>query len=213
MTAELAPGPTQIKGHRESPCSSGGWRLQNGHMTQLLLILGLTACAIALALVLHAVLRPETGLWPPRHPSRRSRLAVWTLTIGIVVLLAALSVLDWGAMPLPGWLRWGVGLPLVLAGNFVVWREAGAFGSAQTMGDAGSLRTEGFYRWSRNPQYVADMALVVGWVLVSASGAAVPMAVAVLALLALAPLAEEPWLEATYGQAWRDYRARVRRYL
>lgn len=72
----------------------------------------------------------------------------------------------------------------------------------------------GLYRVSRNPMYVAVLTLVAGWAVLLAS----PLLAAYAVVLALAfharvRLHEEPWLESTFGNDWRDYRSRVNRWL
>ncbi|MEX2630517.1 MAG: isoprenylcysteine carboxylmethyltransferase family protein [Tistlia sp.] len=77
-----------------------------------------------------------------------------------------------------------------------------------------ALVVEGPYRFTRNPMYLG-MALVYLGVLLAAGGP--------LTLLLLAPLLavvrygvigrEERYLEARFGQPYRDYKARVRRWL
>ena len=87
-----------------------------------------------------------------------------------------------------------MGLPLIGAGNAVVWPAALAIGLDATSGAAAELKTDGFYRWSRNPQYVADMAVLLGWTILSASAAVLIIATGGVIAFALAPFAEEPWL-------------------
>ena len=86
-------------------------------------------------------------------------------------------------------------------------------GMAATSGEATGLVTSGLYRWSRNPQYVADMAILIGWGVLSASLWTIPILAVGLAVLVIAPLAEEPWLEEVYGEQYRSYKKIVRRYL
>ena len=84
---------------------------------------------------------------------------------------------------------------------------------AATSGEATALFTNGLYRWSRNPQYVADMAILIGWGILSASIWTLPVLAIGFALLAIAPLAEEPWLEEIYGEKYRSYKKKVGRYM
>ncbi len=182
-------------------------------MTYSLQILGMAVAALAMGLMVWSIAVPSRRIWPPPGPSPLATGLVWAITAMLVVVILVLSVLGWGQADLPLWLRIGVGGPLLLVGNAVVWREAARFGAKQTMGDKGVLLTDGFYRYSRHPQYVADIALCVGWFLVSASLIAVPVTIAAIILLILAPYAEEPWLVEVYGEQYRDYRQKTRRFL
>jgi len=102
---------------------------------------------------------------------------------------------------------------LIFLGNLAVWSEVIRFGLPQTGGAVGQLKVDGLYRFSRNPQYVADIAILVGWALLCASVVAIPVIVVGILVLLIAPFAEESWLEEQYGQAYQDYKATVRRYL
>jgi protein-S-isoprenylcysteine O-methyltransferase Ste14 len=114
----------------------------------------------------------------------------------------ALGILGWGDVRIPAWLRFVVGPILILAGNLGVWSEVIGFGANQTMGAAGQLKTNGLYRFSRNPQYVSDIAILIGWALLSASIAALPSIVAGIAVFIAFPFAEESWLEKQYEAAY-----------
>ena len=73
--------------------------------------------------------------------------------------------------------------------------------------------SSGPYTFTRNPQYVGDIALFVG-VSVIANSLLLWITHLLLALVFLvAPLAEEPWLEEQYGEEYREYMNRVRRFL
>lgn len=81
--------------------------------------------------------------------------------------------------------------------------------------DAASvLVVRGVYRLSRNPMYVADLALVLAWALWLGNAAAfalVPTFVAYINRFQIAP--EERVLEGRFGPAFADYRRAVRRWL
>ena len=69
------------------------------------------------------------------------------------------------------------------------------------------------YRYSRNPQYMADIGIVGGWMILSAATWAMVVGLAGIAVLITAPFSEEPWLKDQYGKAFEDYSNRVRRFL
>lgn len=182
-------------------------------MIFLFQITGLVAATLGLAAVLWSAAKPLHGIWPPRQRTRLSVIAVWGLTTLLVASLLMLGILDWGTADIPAWQRWGIAPLLLVVSNIAVWAEALDFGPAQTMGARGTLKTTGLYRYSRNPQYVADAVMVVGWLLLSAAPAATPLGIVTVVLLLVTPLTEEPWLESVYGDAYRAYRSQVRRYL
>ena len=178
----------------------------------ILLITGLLPAIILVFSIIWSLAYPDRRLWPPRNSTLASKVVVWGLTLAIFGSAMVLGIRDWNGMSWP-LIRWFVGAPLVLIGNAVVWRGVAEIGLDATSGDAAGLQTSGLYRYSRNPQYVADMAILVGWFFLSASLWVLPIAMLGIALLAIAPFAEEAWLEKEYGDDYRAYRKTVRRYI
>lgn len=176
-------------------------------------ILGLVIAFGTLATILWSIAYPMRRLWPPRQYTAATPVLVWVPTISLFSVLVFLGVLGWGAIALPTGVRFGFGIPLIILGHLAVWSEVAKFGVPQTGGAVGSLRTKGLYRFSRNPQYVADIAMVIGWLLLSAAPLAMIVGVVAIATLIAAPFAEEPWLKENYGEAYQDYKQRVRRFL
>ncbi len=179
---------------------------------QLALVSGLGASFLLLSMVLWSIAQPKKRLWPPLHPSRPKRVLVWLLTVMIFASAFVLGIEGWGQF---GWttsVRWGIGMPLVVLGNLVVWRGVVRLGYEVTSGGIGGLVTDGLYRQSRNPQYVADMGILLGWQVWCASYLSLPVVASGILLLIVTPIAEEPWLRATYAKAYDQYCQRTRRY-
>lgn len=182
-------------------------------MQNFLVILGLGIAGMTLAAILWSIVFPERRIWPPKRYTTVTPFLVWVPTFTLFGVLILLGVSGWRELDIPSWVRFGVGLPLILIGNIVVWMEVSHFGVPQTGGAKGSLRTEGAYRYSRNPQYLADIGIVIGWMILSAAPWAIVVGLAGIAVLFAAPFSEEPWLKAQYGTAFEDYSTRVRRFL
>ena len=135
------------------------------------------------------------------------------MTVSIFAAAFFLGVLDWNRFDWPASIRWGVGVPLIIIGNIVVWRGVNKIGMAATSGEATGLKTSGLYSWSRNPQYMADVIILIGWGVLAASLWALPVLSIGLAALLVAPFAEEPWLQEKYGAPYQEYKLNVCRYL
>lgn len=72
----------------------------------------------------------------------------------------------------------------------------------------------GLYRFTRNPMYIAVLAVLAGWALAYRSWGLVLYAIIVGAAFELRVVhGEEPWLARTHGAAWREYAARTPRWL
>ncbi len=135
----------------------------------MLVALGLGIAAMTLAAILWSIAFPARRIWPPQRYTALTPFLVWVPTFTLFGVLILLGVLGWADLAIPSWVRFGVGLPLILLGNIVVWMEVSHFGVPQTGGAKGTLRTEGMYRNSRNPQYMADIGIVSGWMILSAA--------------------------------------------
>lgn len=176
-----------------------------------ILIASVAGLYLLVALV-WSILRPDRRVWPPKEATTGLKVRVWAATIAIFAAGFAVGLTDWNELNWPIGLRWGAGLSLIVLGNIVVWSGVMNIGFAATSGEVDTLKTDGLYAYSRNPQYVADMAIISGWAVLSASSLAFVLALGGIFILGLAPFAEEPWLEENYGQQYRDYKASVRRY-
>ena len=175
--------------------------------TAFVCVLGLTA------MLVWSIHFPERRLWPVGSLTITNQLLIWVPTVMIFICVIVLGLLGWNDMGWPVAVRVGLGIPLIVVGNVVVWRGVFSIGVKATSGAASDLNTSGLYRWSRNPQYVADIAVLAGLAILSGAALASLAAVSGIAVLALAPFAEEPWLKSIHGQDYIAYSKQVRRYL
>ncbi len=174
---------------------------------------GLISAVATLGAIIWSMAQPSSRVWPPVRYSHVTPFIVWGATILLVACIVGLGLIGWGQWEIPGAIRFGIGSALILLGNVGVWYEVAQFGIKQTGGAKGSLKTTGLYRYSRNPQYVCDIVLLLGWALLSASVVALPVILATIVILLIAPLSEEIWMEEHYGEAYLKYKTQVRRYL
>ena len=79
---------------------------------------------------------------------------------------------------------------------------------------ATTLVTTGLYRLTRNPMYLGMVLILLGAALVFGSlGALLPLPLFVIIIQRRFILGEERFLEATFGNEYRAYRQRVRRWI
>jgi protein-S-isoprenylcysteine O-methyltransferase Ste14 len=112
---------------------------------------------------------------------------------------------------------WGL-LPLALGLAALLWCVYAFYatgkGTLAPWAPPQHLVVTGLYRHSRNPMYVAVLLILLGWAVTShvrglyfyAAGIAVVFHLRVV-------FGEEPWLARRHGEAWREYAARVPRWL
>jgi protein-S-isoprenylcysteine O-methyltransferase Ste14 len=136
----------------------------------------------------------------------------------LAALLAAIG-LDalWPIAPMPPALSSGGGWALVTIGAVlgvacvVRFRRAGT--GIPTYRPTTTLVTDGLYRYSRNPIYVGLAAFYLGLALLAGSWwgfILLPVIVGVVHYIVIAR--EEAYLERKFGDAYRAYKARVRRW-
>ena len=115
-----------------------------------------------------------------------------------------------------GMTRWW-GLPIVVAGFVLVVGSAGRFAPRTTLRPDETpslLVTDGFHRYSRNPMYTGMLiSLVGGFVML---GSATPVLLIPLFFWCIRTrfiAYEEQMLEWRFGDEYRAYKRRVRRFL
>jgi len=114
------------------------------------------------------------------------------------------------SLSVPGALLMAVGMVLVL------W-SAGLFRRRKTtlnpVGEPTALTTEGLYRLSRNPMYVGMLLGLLGLALFLGDAWCLLAPAFFAAVTARQIRREEIVLEKIFGEAYRNYRVRVRRWL
>ncbi|KAB2911883.1 MAG: isoprenylcysteine carboxylmethyltransferase family protein [Hyphomicrobiaceae bacterium] len=150
--------------------------------------------------------RPSSIPWPP---------ILLVAAVGGAIVLGRIYPLSWPG--LDDWPAQAVGYGIGAAGlALVAWgivtlHRAGT--NVRPDRGADRLITEGAFRFRRNPIYMGDVLILLGLAQVTGNIwfaiLAPPFAVA---LLLLAILPEERHLEARFGQAYLDYKARTRRW-
>ncbi|MEM9208102.1 MAG: isoprenylcysteine carboxylmethyltransferase family protein [Pseudomonadota bacterium] len=140
------------------------------------------------------------------------------------VILLAVILLQIGlhrtlpiASPIPDPLQW-TGLGLIVLGIGVIASKAVAFRKAATtiipFEESSSLVVSGLFRYTRNPMYVGMVLILLG--VATLCGSLSPFIgpfVFVPVLNARVIRHEEAMLETQFGQSYRDYKAKVRRWI
>lgn len=173
---------------------------------------GIVSVGILLVGLAASILGSEFRFWP--HGDRD-----WTFWMGWVcwtlyfLSFLLVSYLDAGGLFAPGSIALAVGSVLIVAGSAVAVFAALQVGLTTSTGVSAELYTDGLYRYSRNPQYVGFVTAIVGVILCSGSGYALLLGLLGVVWFLVAPLAEEPWLEAEYGAPYVAYRKRTPRFI
>ena len=121
-------------------------------------------------------------------------------------------------LPEAALIRWTMGGGLILIGVAIVAAGIRNFSHAATPVPSNrpvrALVTTGIHGWSRNPIYVGMFLLYAGIGLAARSPWVLILALPLVIILRYGVVArEEAYLERRFGDAYRDYKARVRRWL
>ena len=111
----------------------------------------------------------------------------------------------WSAIP------FGVGLIVLLA--CVREFHVSGKGTLAPWSPPKHLVTSGLYRFSRNPMYLGVLLILAGWTVAFHSRAlAIYTAIVAIGFHIRVVVFEEPYLTTTHGNAFAEYRAKVRRW-
>jgi protein-S-isoprenylcysteine O-methyltransferase Ste14 len=153
--------------------------------------------------------KPVWPLW--------ARAVVAMLALPGIVALAVPLMLRGEATPSPAARLPGVGLLLMgsaLLGACVRELHVAGRGTLAPWSPPVQLVSSGPYRYSRNPMYVGVLLILAGWATLYASATLTVYAAGVaLAFQLRVTRAEEPALARAFGDAWRDYRTGVPRWI
>jgi protein-S-isoprenylcysteine O-methyltransferase Ste14 len=148
-------------------------------------------------------------------------LAFLVLAPGVVAGLIPWLITNWRPLPPsdgPGVLHW-TGLILIVTGLAVVLEAFARFaleglGTPAPIAPTRTLVVSGFYRFVRNPMYVAVTALIFGQAVLFASWVVALYGVVIAAAFhTFVRLYEEPTLRQAYGEEYAAYCAATPRWI
>lgn len=182
-------------------------------MVTYVLVATLVAQALLDGSLIVTLLVPGFRVWPPPGKSSWQYAFTWGLTFVSFGGILVLGILDWNSFLFAHWLRFPVGIALITFGLFLVMWAIQTLGTHASQGLGGGLIREGPYRWTRNPQYVADILMLAGFAILTNSVLALVTVLLGAAWFILAPFTEEPWLRDQFGEDYEQYMNQVARFI
>ena len=181
-------------------------------MTTAMFMIGATVAAVLLGLLLVTLMFPPLRIWPTPGPGSWQGYVFWPLFRSHNVLCFVMALADRTQfLGLPAWSRLAAITLLALSIALFIY-SFWILGRDNSYGAQDGLVTGGIYQWTRNPQNLM-LIIVYGCLAVAADSAPTyVLCTAMIAVYFLMVLAEEPWLEAAYGEPYRRYRNRVPRF-
>jgi protein-S-isoprenylcysteine O-methyltransferase Ste14 len=181
-------------------------------MTLLIFACGLAAGITLDLLLLRTLVAPPFRIWPAKAGSWQS-VTFWSLFRGAWLATFVVAALDWNSTPLLDWTRFIPGIPLGLIGLGITVCGYFNLGLGNTYCGADGLVTGGLYRFSRNPQYTASIAGLVGLSIGANSLLTIALATFIVGAYVMMAMVEENWLTKLYGGPYRDYCRETARFL
>jgi len=151
--------------------------------------------------------------WPPPRQNSWQFYYNWTLFIIAFLGIFLLGIWDWNSFLINHWLKIPLGVTLVMSGLVLAFWGVITISVNDSLGLEGELRTDGLYKYSRNPQYLGDLVLFLGYSLLTNSWMVIITSIGLAAWFLLAPFTEEPWLKEHYGEEYEKYIERVPRFI
>ncbi|MFK7966425.1 MAG: isoprenylcysteine carboxylmethyltransferase family protein [Burkholderiaceae bacterium] len=182
-------------------------------MISIVFVIGTLAATTLLLLSIAGLLLPRFQFWPPPQRASWQHRVFWALFRTMFVSIVLLCVLDYrGIGPVAS--AWAfAGWTLVLVGFGLATLVTAKLGWQDAHGEANQLKTEGWFSWSRNPIYVFTFVGMIGLVIAVNSWYVNGLIGLWAVMYLLAPYAEEPWLEKAFGEEYREYAAKVPRFI
>lgn len=151
-------------------------------------------------------IRPRTHVLPP-SPYAAALFGGWWLDRNF----SSMGI-EWGDLTRPiGWVLVGIGLALFLATLLTFWRHHTTVNPYKA---ATELCTSGPFRFSRNPIYLGDWFILAGVSLLMKTWWPLLFSPIIWLMLRYGVIRhEEAHLEGKFGDAYREYKSRVRRWI
>lgn len=138
--------------------------------------------------------------------------SLWGFSHTVNGAILGLTYLQFQAFAVPTPV-FALGLVLFVVGFAIAVAAGLDLGVEQTTGLEGDLRTDGWYRYSRNPQYVGYILATVAYPLWTGAPLTVPLLAIYLVWWIAFPFAEERWLRDCHGASYEAYADCVPRFV
>jgi protein-S-isoprenylcysteine O-methyltransferase Ste14 len=181
-------------------------------LTRLLFYTAVLIGYLYISIILWSIVRPQHRIWPPGRISWKFYLT-WGAFYLAVGLAAALFILDWNTWRIPSEIRFGIGAPLAVLGLGLVTWGIYTLGIENTHGLRDGFIARGPYKFTRNPQYLGDIVMLAGLILIINSALLAVINLLIILSFIMMPFAEELWLEEQYGEAYLRYKMQTPRFL
>lgn len=182
-------------------------------MYLLIFFMLLSVELVLLTYVLIKTRSRTTSIWPPRGNKKISISVLMVIFYLIIAGSVWVCIHEWRNPFIQApWVRYsgllitGLGLLLYAWCRIYISKN-------MEFGGKDHLITKGPYEYTRNPLYIADTFIFLGFALISNSLLVMILMIVLVTTLLLLPFIEEPWLLEQYGEHYKNYMEKVPRYI
>ncbi|HEC39294.1 hypothetical protein LCGC14_1563570 [marine sediment metagenome] len=182
-------------------------------VTIIILIITIIANSAIIGGIIITIFKPKYRLWPPPSKNSWQFWMVWILSIFSYLGILVLSILDWDNFIYSHWSRYPIAIIFILVGLFIAIWGVKSLSVHSSLGLKGTLITQGIYKYSRNPQYLGDILLFMGIIILTNSSMTFITGFLGILWNVLTPFTEEPWLKKQFKESYYEYCKKVRRFI
>lgn len=182
-------------------------------MKQIIYHSNISILYLILLLIVWSILFPNKRIWPPPSIKSWQFQVYWSLFTVSVVFDVYLIYANWNTWIIDNAIRYYIGIPLTVIGSVISLSSIYTLGITNTSGLKGGFTASQLYKFTRNPQYIGDIILLIGLLLFVNS---IPTTIVLLLTIfsfILMPFPEEIWLEKEYGDIYLKYKNNTSRFL
>lgn len=138
-------------------------------MKDIMFIVDIAVHYVLLSAMVWSVAFPKRRIWPPPKKQSGQYILIWALFYLALVLNVFLLGLDWNNWIISNPVRFFVGIPTIVIASLLGSWGVFTLGINNTSGIKNEFVITGPYRFTRNPQYLADVILLFGIAILSNS--------------------------------------------
>lgn len=185
----------------------------SGNIKELFFAFSLVIHYVYLSAIGWSIAFPKKRIWPPPQKWSWQYVLNWALFIFAICATIVLIILDWNQWLILDSARFFLGVPIAIIGAIFVSWGVWTLGVENTSGLQDGFTVQGPYKFTRNPQYVGDILLFIGVIVIANSFYVLITHTLLILAFVMMPLAEEIWLEEVYGEEYLAYKKGTPRFL
>ena len=182
-------------------------------MNNAIFYLNLSVHYIIFGLVLWSIFFSSKRIWPPPSKQSWQYKIYWYLFYIGILLDVILTFQEFNIWIIPNEIRYFIGIPLVLIGTSILGFGIYILGIKNTYGLKNGFIDKTPYKFTRNPQYLGDIILIIGLILFINSLNLTVLFLLTIIIFIIMPFSEEIWLEEKYGNEYIKYKNKTSRFI